>query len=105
MARADITIPDTAIALRLVTAAGDALDPGIEGILSRQMEVAIDLIELYGEPAPVSTKNECVIRVVAYLYESSALEPGDAFAHSGARRLLGPYHEPQTATVEKEYQA
>ena len=76
---------------------------GIMGILSRQMEVAGDLIEIYAESAGLATKNESLVRIVGYLFESSPLEFGDAFVHSGARSLLSIYHEPQTATVEKEY--
>ena len=102
MPRADITIPETAVAIRLESSINETLDPALMGILARQMVVAIDLIELYAEPAPIPVKNECVIRIVGYLFESSPLDPGDAFAHSGARSLLAPYHEPQSTTVEKE---
>ena len=107
MPRADITIPETAVALRLIADvgdpldpdAGDPLDPGIEGILSRHITVAADMIEIYAESAPMTTKNEAVTRIVGYLYESSPLESGDAFVTSGARKLLSNYHQPQTATV------
>lgn len=99
MPRANITIPETAVALRLTAAVGDALDPGIEDILSRHITVAADMIEIYAESAPMPTKNEAVTRIVGWLYDSSPLESGDAFVTSGARKLLSMYHQPQTATV------
>ena len=103
MPRADITVPETAVALRLITSIDDDLDPGLLGILTRQMAVADDLIEVYAESAGVATKNEALTLIVGWLFESSPLDSGSPFVHSGARDILAHHHEQQTATVDKEY--
>ena len=84
-----------AAALRITT--GETPTEPQLGIVRRVGGVGEALVALYGATAPLAIRQEAVIRVAGYLYDSPTAPGTDRFAaawhNSGAASVLGPWIE------------
>ncbi len=99
-----ITVAQLSEALRL-TVTGIPAVPYL-GIVTRQLSVAENQIELYAPTADDDTKNEAAIRMVGYLLDAPTANPSrnvstpeSAFRNSGAKGLLSPWQDVVAAKV------
>ena len=74
-----------------------ALSEPINGIVTRLGGVGEALVTLYANSAPLAVKQESIIRLAAYLYDSPDVRSGDRYAaawrNSGAASLVSPWVE------------
>ena len=74
-----------------------ALAEPLAGIVTRLEGVREALVTLYADSAPDAIKQEAVIRIAAYLYDSPDIRSGDrhaaAWRNSGAASLVAPWVE------------
>ena len=79
-----------------------ALSEPINGIVTRLGGVGEALVTLYADSAPLAVKQESIIRLAAYLYDSPDVRSGDRYAaawrNSGAASLVSPWVERRVAT-------
>ena len=91
-----VTVAEVAAAIRLTT--DDQVAPSAPelGIVHRQLRVAEALIDAFGPDAPEEVRNEAAVLTVGYLFDAPPVNrnPSHAFANSGARALLAPWHVP-----------
>ena len=91
-----VTLTQLAAAMRL----GNGVDAPVEplaSILQRHLDVGTALVEKEAPEAPDAVKEEAVIRVSAYSYDSPLASPGvgfaDAWRNSGAASLVSRWRE------------
>ena len=74
-----------------------ALSEPINGIVTRLGGVGEALVTLYADSTPLAVKQESIIRLAAYLYDSPDVRSGDRYAaawrNSGAASLVSPWVE------------
>ena len=94
-----ITTQNLFEALRLGT--GADIPAALATILTRQLGVATALVEQYAPDAPDAVKDEAVVRIAAWLYDSPAVQSATRapFVNSGAASLLSSYRARQALTV------
>ena len=89
-----VTVGDLAVALRVVTDAGDALPAGQSAVLTRNLAAALALVAQYAPAAPADVADEATIRAAGWLYDVAPHESARTWSplkHSGAAGLLSPW--------------
>ena len=85
-----LTVTSLAAALRIGDGIGAPEEPQL-GILTRLLNVGNSIVEARAATAPSDVKDEAVIRLCGYLYDSPTAAQGDGYAfawrHSGAAGL------------------
>ena len=99
-----ITVPQLASALRIQVSPTLAVAEPHLGILTRQRDVAEELIETFAPDAPDSVKDEAAVRLVGYLIDQAptGVQSQNPIRHSGALPLLAPYAEWETVNTGTE---
>ena len=91
-----ISIAALAAAMRLGDGSAALTEP-INGIVTRLGGVGEALVTLYADSAPLAVRQEAIIRLAAYLYDSPDIRSGDRYAaawrNSGAASLVSPWVE------------
>ena len=96
---ASISIQELAVSLRIIGQLDEQLDPAIEANLSRVRAAAELTVEEYAGRAPIAVKNEAVVRLASYLYDTDYY-PNSAFERSGAKGLLARFRTHTAAVIE-----
>ena len=94
MAAPSISIGELAVHLRLSTHPNATIGEPVNGILTRLMAAAADVIAEYDHAAPVAVVDVAVIDFCKYVYDRPHFtrQPALAFQNSGAMALLSPWH-------------
>ena len=100
-----LTIAQLAAALRLGDGQNAPAEP-VNGILTRQLSAATDLIDKRTADVPDNVKDEALIRICAYWFDQPQTAPLEqymaAWRSSGASSLLAPWTVRRTGITESE---
>ena len=91
-----VTIPDLALALRVVTGSADPIEPAQRDLLSRLLGSSQAIVSVYASAGtPENVSDQAVILVASYLWDQPASARGMGFAtswiNSGASALVEPW--------------
>ena len=79
----------------------DALEPALQGVLSRLNRMSRATVQSHTANAPEDVEDEAVIRLAGYLYDAPTVTRfGQAFRESGALALVDPWKVRGAAVVD-----